>query len=139
MATVNFFAEDLDFTPEHPRKSSAWLREIAKREKAILKEINYIFCTDDYLVRLNIEFLAHKTLTDIITFDYSESRKKLQGDIFISLDRVRENAIKFNKSFDNELHRVMVHGLLHLLGHKDKTTKDKAAMRKKEDQSLSLR
>jgi rRNA maturation RNase YbeY len=139
MATVNFFCEEIDFSPVHPRKSSSWLSTIARRERAALKEVNFIFCSDEFLAKLNLKYLRHKTLTDIITFDYSESKQKLQGDIYISLDRVKENAVKYNKSFDDELHRVMVHGILHLIGYGDKTAKQKALMRKKEDQSLSLR
>ncbi len=97
--------------------------------------INYIFCNDDFLSELNEKYLAHKTLTDIITFDYSEG-KKLSGDIFISVERVAENAGKFGKHFYDELNRVMIHGVLHLAGFKDKTEKDKLEMRKQEDKCI---
>lgn len=98
--------------------------------------INYIFCNDEYLSALNIKYLAHKTLTDIITFDYTE-RTRLSGDIFISVERVAENAGIFGKQFYDELNRVMIHGVLHLAGFKDKTEADKLKMRKQEDTCIS--
>jgi probable rRNA maturation factor len=139
MAAVNFFAEDTDFKIPHPRKTSAWIQKVVKKEKAALANVNFIFCSDQYLLGLNIKHLNHKTLTDIITFDYSESRNSIEGDVFISIDRVLENSLKFKRGFDEELHRVLIHGILHLLGYDDKTPKAKAAIRKKEDVCLSLR
>jgi probable rRNA maturation factor len=139
MAAVNFFTEDIDFKVAHPRKTSTWIKKVVEKEKAALATVNFIFCSDHYLSGLNSKHLKHNTLTDIITFDYSTSRKGIEGDIFISIERVRENSIKFKKTFDEELHRVLIHGVLHLLGYDDKTPKAKASIHKKEDVCLSLR
>jgi len=100
-------------------------------------ELNYIFCDDDYLLKLNVEFLEHDTLTDIISFDYTMG-KLISGDIFISVERVHENAKLFSQTIDNELHRVIIHGVLHYMGFKDKTEKDKEVMRIEEDKCLDL-
>lgn len=100
-------------------------------------ELNYVFCDDDYLLKLNVEFLDHDTLTDIISFDYTMG-KLISGDIFISVERVRENAQIFNQTIDNEIHRVMIHGILHYMGFKDKTLKDNDLMRLEEDKCLAL-
>lgn len=100
-------------------------------------ELNYIFCDDDYLLKLNLEFLEHDTLTDIISFDYTMG-KLISGDIFISVERVHENAKLFSQTIDNELHRVMIHGVLHYMGFKDKTERDKEVMRIEEDKCLDL-
>ena len=139
MPAVNFFAEDLDFKIPHPRKTASWIKAVVAKEKSSILELNFIFCSDEYLLATNIQYLKHKSYTDIITFDYSESSKNLQGDIFISIERIKENAIKFEKSFDEELHRVIIHGVLHLLGYNDKSPKEKAQIHKKEDHCLSLR
>ncbi|MFN7261499.1 MAG: rRNA maturation RNase YbeY [Cyclobacteriaceae bacterium] len=139
MATIRFFSEDISFKIDLPRKKSQWIKEVARREKKTIKEINYIFCSDEYLLQLNQGFLNHKTLTDIITFDNSEGENGLEGEIYISIERVQENAIKFNNEFEDELHRVMIHGVLHLIGYKDKKPSEKALMRKKEEACLSLR
>lgn len=108
-------------------------------EKHQLKEINYIFCSDFFLLNLNQDFLNHDTLTDIITFDNSENKIMLEGEVYISIDRVKENASKFKSEFQDELDRVIIHGVLHLMGYKDKESTDKALMRKKEEACLSLR
>lgn len=100
-------------------------------------ELNYIFCDDEYLLKLNVEFLEHDTFTDIISFDYTLG-KLISGDIFISIERVKENAKQFNQSFDNELNRVIIHGILHYLGFKDKTDTEKLKMRCEEDKCLGL-
>ena len=100
-------------------------------------EINYIFCDDDYLLKLNVEFLEHDTFTDIISFDYTLG-KLISGDIFISVERVRENALNFNQTFENELNRVIIHGILHYLGFKDKSSTEKSVMRAEEDRCLSF-
>ena len=112
-----------------------WISEVIKEEGCEEGEINYIFCDDDYLHKLNVEYLDHDTLTDILSFDYSVG-KELHGDIFISVERVRENAKEFNTSFENELHRVMIHGVLHYCGYKDKTSDQKDTMRALEDKHL---
>lgn len=139
VAAIRFFSEDISFKIDLPRKKTLWIKEVARREKKTIKEINYIFCSDEYLLQLNQGFLNHKTLTDIITFDNSEGKNGLEGEIYISIERVQENALKFNNEFEDELHRVMIHGVLHLIGYKDKKPSEKALMRKKEEACLSLR
>jgi probable rRNA maturation factor len=138
MPSIHFFTEDIVFNLSHPRKTTQWIKAAIVKEKKKLEELNYIFCSDDYLLRLNKDYLNHKTLTDIITFDNSENSGLIQGDIFISIDRVRENAIQFNKPFIEEVRRVIIHGALHLIGYSDKGVAQKALMRKKEDAYLSL-
>jgi probable rRNA maturation factor len=135
---VRFFSEDIDFALAHPRKTTDWIIRSAKKEKFLIREINYIFCSDSFLLKLNQGYLKHNTLTDIITFDYSAG-KAIEGEIYISIDRVNENAFKFKKDFDEELHRVIIHGALHMMGYKDKKLVEKTLMRKKEDTYLSLR
>jgi probable rRNA maturation factor len=139
MVAILFFYEDIRFSLEKPRKTSNWIKLVAKREKREVLNVSYIFCSDAYLLQLNQQYLHHNTLTDIITFDYSEGAKPLEGEIYISIERVKENAQKFKVSFQDELDRVMIHGVLHLIGYKDKKPADKALMRKKEEACLSLR
>jgi len=139
MGSVRFFTEEIDFLLPHPRKTSAWIKAVIHKEKKHLSAINYIFCNDKYLLRLNQGFLKHSTLTDIITFDNSTQSGIIEAEIYISINRVSENAKKFKASFDEELHRVIIHGVLHLLGFKDKKPTEKALMRKKEEAYLSLR
>jgi len=138
MPTISFFSEDIEFSLSRPRKTSAWLKEVIKKERGTLSNLNFIFCSDSYLHSLNQQYLNHSTLTDIITFDNAEYEGEIEGDIFISVERVRENAKKFEVPFENELHRVLVHGVLHLLGYNDKTKAEKLAMRQREDRHLSL-
>jgi len=138
MAAINFFSEDIPFKVAHPRKTSNWLKAAIKKEKKKLEGLNFIFCSDKHLLALNIQYLKHNTLTDIITFDQSENDKVLLGDIFISIERVKENSVKFETSFNDELHRVLIHGVLHLIGYTDKNNASKTMMRKKEDAYLSL-
>ena len=114
------------------------ISDTIKEENHNLGEINYIFCSDDYLHKINVEFLNHDTLTDIISFDYTVG-KEVHGDIYISIDRVKDNASDFNTDFANELARVMIHGILHYCGYKDKTEKDAELMRSKEDYYLNKR
>ena len=113
-----------------------WINSVIREEKMILGELVYVLCNDEYLLKKNIRFLNHNTLTDVITFDYSE-KKIISGDILISTERVVENAKIFNVNYLTELHRVMVHGLLHLLGYKDKIEKDADTMREKENYYLN--
>lgn len=129
------FNYELDFKLLNEGKLSQWISSVISLEECQEGEINFIFCDDDYLHKLNVEFLNHDTLTDIISFDYSV-RKELHGDIFISIDRVRENAKDFEVLFDQELNRVMVHGVLHFCGYKDKTVDEKRLMRQKENEYL---
>lgn len=136
---VRFFSEEITFKIAHPRKTTFWIKEVIKKEKGQLDELNYIFCSDKYLLSINQQYLKHNTLTDIITFSNAKKGQPISGDIYISIERVKENAKQFKTSFDEELHRVIIHGILHLLGYKDKKPDDKALMRKKEEAYLSLR
>ena len=144
--TLRFHSESIDFNLKSKLRLKEWIAGAIAAEGAQTGEINFIFCDDDYLLELNRQYLSHDTYTDIITFDYSEEAKEqrpkanlqISGDIFISVERVRENAGKFNTTFERELHRVIIHGVLHLLGHKDKSAADKSEMRKKEDYYISL-
>jgi len=139
MPSIRFFEEDIAFAIPHPRKTSTWIKSAIIKERKTLGEVNYIFCSDEYLRQVNIQYLNHHTFTDIVTFDTSEVEGQISGDIFISIDRVKENAEKFKTTFDHELHRVLIHGVLHLIGYSDKGPEKKVAMRKKEDAYLSLR
>lgn len=116
---------------------SKWIKDSIRAENRKLEEINYVFCDDEYLHKLNVEFLKHDTLTDIISFDYSIG-KIIQGDIFVSVERVADNAKDFDVDFIDELHRVMIHGILHYCGYKDKTDVDAKLMREKENHYLQL-
>jgi len=113
-----------------------WLKQVISNEDKLVGDITYIFCNDDYLLKKNIQFLHHNTLTDVITFDYCKGNS-VSGDIFISIERVKENSEDFKVDFLSELNRVLVHGLLHLLGYKDKTESEANLMRKKENYYLS--
>jgi rRNA maturation RNase YbeY len=137
--SIYFFCEDISFRLPLIKKTRHWLNEIAEKEKGTLVGLNYIFCSDAFLLRMNVEYLGHNTLTDIITFDNTDGAEGIQGDIYISIDRIRENAEKYRVPFERELHRVMAHGLLHLLGYRDKTSLQKKLMRKKELTYLSLK
>lgn len=134
---IHFFSEEIDFKIRNPRKIKEWINVSAKKELKDLAEINFIFCSDKYLLHINKRYLNHKTLTDIISFDYSDMGL-LSGDIYISIERVKENAEKYNVEFQEELRRVMIHGVLHLSGYKDKKPSDILVMRKKEGAYLSL-
>jgi rRNA maturation RNase YbeY len=131
------FNYETDFTLLNEEKTSNWIKKTIEKEGFDLGEINYIFCDDIYLHKINVEFLSHDTLTDIISFDYTIG-KEINGDIFISTERVEENAKKFNITFQEELHRVIIHGVLHYIGFKDKTEKEKKEMRAKENEYLEL-
>jgi probable rRNA maturation factor len=135
---IHFFSEEVKFKLSGQKKSIAWLKAAIRKEGGKVLSLNYIFCSDEYLKKINIEYLNHHTYTDIITFDYNPSEKEIDGEIYISIDRVRENADSFKTRFQTELHRVMIHGVLHLLGFKDKSKSEKALMREKEDTYLSL-
>jgi len=135
---VFFFEEDIAFKPTKKTALRQWINQTIIAEGCTLSEVNYIFCSDAYLIGLNQQFLDHDTYTDIITFDNSEIKGSITGDIFISIDRIRENAQTFGVEMAHELRRVMIHGVLHLLGYKDKTKKDKTLMTQKEDFYLAL-
>jgi rRNA maturation RNase YbeY len=132
---IAFLTEDITFELKEKLKHKAWLKDAAKAEGFKIGELNYIFCSDAYLLDINQKYLGHDTLTDIVTFDNSEDPKMIEGDIFISIERVRENALKFDTA-ESELKRVMVHGLLHLAGYKDKGKAQKELMRNKENEHL---
>jgi rRNA maturation RNase YbeY len=136
-AKIQFFSEIQDFKFPYPRKTATWLKAVARREHQALESLTYIFCSDAYLLSLNKQFLKHSTYTDILSFDYS-GEGAVSGEIYISVPRVRENATKFKQEFEVELRRVVVHGLLHFLGYKDKAPRQKAQMRRKEEACLSL-
>jgi rRNA maturation RNase YbeY len=131
------FNYETDFILDNEKALSNWISEVIASENKKEGEINYIFCDDDYLHKINVEHLGHDNLTDIISFDYSIGNE-LHGDIFISVERVKDNAIDFNVSFGDELKRVIVHGVLHYCGYKDKTDKDALFMRCKEDEKLAM-
>ena len=126
------------FTIKKKEELSKWIEFTIHHEKMELGEVNYIFCNDDYLLDINIKQLKHNTLTDIISFDYTIG-KIVSGDIFISTERVKENANNFDIAFEEELHRVMIHGILHYCNYRDKIKEEKVLMRSKEDYYLSLR
>ncbi len=132
-----YFHFEADFFQFPEDQSRNWLKEVALSHGKEVGEINYIFCDDAYLLEKNIKYLNHNTLTDIISFDNSQGNL-LEGDVFISTERVKENAKEFDVSFENELHRVMAHGLLHFAGLKDKTESQKKEMRRAEDDALLL-
>jgi rRNA maturation RNase YbeY len=132
---IAFLSEDITFELKEKLKHKAWLKDAAKAEGFKIGELNYIFCSDAYLLDINQKYLGHDTLTDIVTFDNSEDPKMIEGDIFISIERVRENALKFDPA-GSELKRVMVHGLLHLAGYKDKDKAQKELMTIKENEHL---
>lgn len=131
------FNYETDFALDHEIDFSNWLSEVISSELKNEGEINYIFCDDDYLLEINQQYLDHDTLTDIISFDYSVGNE-LHGDIFISVERVRDNATDFNVSFEDELKRVMVHGVLHYCGYKDKSETDERLMREKEEEKMRM-
>ena len=135
---IHYFFENTDFVFKGKARTNKWLRLAAESEIRRLGDINIIFCSDNYLLDINQKFLGHDYFTDIITFDYCED-DRLNGDLFISVDSVRENAVEFGQEFDVELSRVMVHGILHLVGYDDHTKADQKVMRQKEDYYLSLR
>ena len=126
-----------DFDIADKSKLKKWIKEVVGKEGSTIAELNFIFCDDDCLLEKNKTFLKHDTLTDIITFDYSE-KNTLTGDVYISIERVKENSQNYGVSYENELHRVIIHGVLHLLGYNDKNEKQQKEMREKEDFYLSL-
>jgi rRNA maturation RNase YbeY len=129
---IHFFEEDIRVPLDNKRALKFWLQSVAKQEGKRMGELNYVFCSDQYLLEMNQQYLNHNTLTDIITFDQSDDAKKVEGDIYISYERVIENG-KILQSETTELYRVIVHGLLHLLGFKDKKEEEQKLMRSKED------
>ena len=131
------FNYETDFELENEAQYEDWISRIIESEGFDEGEINYIFCDDDYLHKINVEYLDHDTLTDIISFDYTVGNL-IQGDIFVSVERVQDNANDFNVSFEEELKRVIVHGVLHYCGYKDKSEEDSKVMRSKEEEKIKL-
>lgn len=139
MAKINFFNEDISFTLKQKTKIKSWIKSAITEEGFELNELNFIFCSDAYLLKINRDFLDHDDYTDVITFDHSETHHLIAGDIFISMERIKENADSFHVSITDELCRVMIHGTLHLLGYKDKTKAAKLRMTAKENYYLDTR
>ena len=139
MPVINFFEEDISYKLKNKSPLRRWISETITGEGSRLKELNYIFCSDSYLLQINQQYLNHDTYTDIITFDNSQKEGSIVGDIFISTDRICENAAKFTVPEIDEIHRVMIHGALHLLGYGDKKPADKKRMTEKEDFYLGRR
>jgi rRNA maturation RNase YbeY len=136
--SINFYLEDVTDLRLAKGKLRNWINSAIKEEKKRAGDLNFIFCRDDYLIKINKQYLEHDYYTDIITFDYVDS-DVISGDIFISVDRVKENAGIYNVSFSDELNRVIIHGVLHLLGYQDKKTEHRKEMTEKEDYFLSRR
>ncbi|MCL7988688.1 rRNA maturation RNase YbeY [Sphingobacterium sp. lm-10] len=137
---ITFFVEEIDFTLKQKQKIRQWIGDTIKAEGfGRVGELNFIFCSDAYLLEINKQYLNHDTFTDIVTFDSSEEEHVVSGDIFISVDRIQENAQKFDVPESDELHRVIIHGVLHLCGYLDKKAEDKKLMTAKEDHYLGTR
>ncbi|AWW30744.1 rRNA maturation RNase YbeY [Echinicola strongylocentroti] len=133
---INFFQEDINYNLPQKNLTKRWLREIGQKEGFKITDLNYIFCTDEYLYQINVDYLDHDTYTDIITFDNSEEENLLEGDIFVSIERIIDNAKTQNQDTYRETIRVISHGLLHLCGYKDKTKEEAQLMRAKEDEAI---
>ena len=136
---INFFNEDITYKLEKKIATRLWISSTINKEGFTLQELNFIFCSDEYLLNINKQYLKHNTYTDVVTFDNTTKKGVIVGDIFISIDRIKENSIAFSVAETDELHRVIIHGTLHLLGYKDKNKASKALMSQKEDQYLSTR
>ncbi len=135
---IRYFQEDIDFKFKHKLLNNKWLKFVAESEVRTLGDIGIIFCSDNYILDVNMKYLQHDYFTDIITFDYCEGNK-LSGDLFISIDSVRDNAQFYGTELEEELNRVIVHGILHLIGYDDHSESEQAMMRSKENYYLSLR
>jgi rRNA maturation RNase YbeY len=131
------FNYELEFQLENEEQYSSWISKVISSENKKEGDINYIFCDDEYILEINKQYLVHDYYTDIISFDYSVGNE-LHGDIFVSIERVRENAIEFEVTFDEELKRVLAHGVLHYCGYKDKTEEEELLMRSKEDEKIKM-
>lgn len=127
-----------NITEQQKKAISHWLASIISKEQKKLLAISYIFCTDEYLHQINVQYLQHNTYTDIITFDNADETNEIEADIFISIDRVKDNAQTYKVSFENELLRVIAHGVLHLIGYNDKNKEQAAIMRQKENEAIAL-
>lgn len=139
MSSINFLNEDLSYNVVKKKLLRSWILNTIKKEGKKIDSINYVFTSDSFLYKLNIEYLSHDTFTDIISFQYNEEGEDIQSDIFISIERIKENAKTYNQRLLDEVHRIIIHGTLHLLGYKDKSKSQKEEMTSKEDYYLSLR
>jgi probable rRNA maturation factor len=135
---INFFNEDIDFKLKGTNNFKAWLKKVAEKEGFRINDLNYIFCSDKYLHKMNLEYLDHDTYTDIITFDNSEDENIVEGDIFVSIERIADNSKTLNTPLEEEFKRVIIHGLLHLCGYDDHSIEHKAEMRLLEDKYISI-
>ena len=138
MSEILFFSENIDFILKNKAILKKWLVNSISNEEKKHENINIIFCNDNYLLEINKKYLNKNTLTDVITFDYSEQEKVISGDIYISYKRIVDNATKYKQTVNNELHRIIIHGILHLIGYNDNTENQKEIMTQKEDYYLSL-
>ena len=138
MFVTNFFSENKNFKISNKKEIRALLKKICKKENKKISFINCVFCSDNRLLEINKKYLNHTYLTDVVTFDFTINKKNIEGDIYISIDRVKENAKKYKETFKKELLRVIIHGLLHLIGFLDKTKEEKNTMTLKENEYLSL-
>lgn len=134
---IQFFNEDIDFPDIDKREMKAWVKKVIESYSKQMGNLSYIFTSDANILKINNEYLQHDYYTDVITFDYTEE-DKISGDIFVSLETVKSNSIKFNQDYKKELNRVIIHGVLHLIGFKDKTETEATEMRKREELSLSI-
>ena len=134
---IRFFNEDISYKLTQKQVTRQWLKQQAEREGYAIGELNYIFCSDEHVLQVNRDYLQHDYYTDIITFDQSEDEGKIEGDIFVSVERVADNATQMGVSAEQEMRRVLAHGLLHLCGYGDKTDDEAAVMRAKEDEWLA--
>jgi len=133
---INFYPEDIDFKLDQPKLIAEWIQSAVQQEGKSIFSLSYVFCSDNYLHELNVQYLQHDTLTDVITFPYEEN--PIEGDVYISIDRITDNAEQFNVPFMEELSRVIIHGTLHLMGYGDKTPEEKKIMTKMENKYLTL-
>lgn len=135
---IHFFEEDIRFNLLNKTKIKNWLKLIVSKEGFKIRELNYIFCSDEYLYEINREYLQHEAYTDIITFDNSETKSNIEGDIYISIERVKENAVSHHQILEEELLRVLSHGVFHLCGYPDKFSSEQELMRLKENEAIDL-
>ena len=138
MFVTNFFSENKNLKISNKKEIRALLKKICKKENKKISFINCVFCSDNRLLEINKKYLNHTSLTDVVTFDFSTNKKNIEGDVYISIDRVKENAKKYKETFKKELLRIIIHGLLHLIGFLDKTKEEKNTMTLKENEYLSL-
>ncbi|WP_028298543.1 rRNA maturation RNase YbeY [Olivibacter sitiensis] len=139
MANIQFYSEEISFVLKQKEKTRQWIKAAIKEEGFRAGHINFIFCNDEYLHKINVQYLDHDTYTDIVTFDNSEDEERIDGDLFISVERTNENAKQLGISETDELHRVMIHGIMHLCGYLDKKPADKSKMTERENYYLDKR